>query len=138
MPLVRTQVHRLAGAWLARHGAVETAVSHAVAAAAWEEACRYVVDGLAVGQLLTEDPEGPLHVALAAIPQHVPGSDAPLVRSALSGRQAAGPLPEDLTEEEPSRSTLPDNWRRRCSHCGTEWPPGRPAKYSPSPRTASA
>ena len=99
MPLVRTQVHRLAGAWLARHGAVETAVSHAVAAAAWEEACRYVVDGLAVGQLLTEDPEGPLHVALAAIPQHVPGSDAPLVRSALSGRQAAGPLPEDLTEE---------------------------------------
>ena len=47
-------LRRQSAEWLAQHGQVHEAVRQAAAAQAWPDACRYVVDDLALGRLLLD------------------------------------------------------------------------------------
>ncbi|MGH3987241.1 MAG: LuxR C-terminal-related transcriptional regulator [Actinomycetes bacterium] len=77
-------LHRTAAGWLAGEGMVDDAVRHAVAADAWEEAAGYLVDDLAIGQLLVEGGSGRFNEMLAKLPPEAPGACASLVRAAYS------------------------------------------------------
>nr|KEP23684.1 hypothetical protein DA06_05840 [Georgenia sp. SUBG003] len=83
-PADGARLHLRAARWLADHGAVAAAVRQAATASLWEDACRYVIDDLAVGRLLAEGSGGALHQALAGLPADAPGENAALVRSALA------------------------------------------------------
>lgn len=77
------ELHRAAARWLAAHGQLSGAVAHAVAAGAWEEAATHVVEGQAVGTLLScrggEQPS-----LLAAMPEDRAGTAGAIVRAALA------------------------------------------------------
>ncbi len=75
-------LHRRASDWFARDGRAAEAVQHACAAQAWAAAAGYVVDGGAVGCLLTG--EGGWASWLADLPAELPGPEAALVRAALA------------------------------------------------------
>ena len=75
------RLHRKAASWMAEHGLLPEAVRQAAAGRAWEEAARYVVDDLAIGQLLVER-RGPLADALAKLPPDADGTSMSLVRAA--------------------------------------------------------
>ncbi|MGZ4590903.1 MAG: LuxR C-terminal-related transcriptional regulator [Actinomycetes bacterium] len=81
-PTKVAELHRAAAEWLAAEGLLGDAVRHAVAAGAWEDAARYVVEDLAIGQLLVEHPPGRLWDAMATLPGEVEGACASLVRAA--------------------------------------------------------
>jgi LuxR family maltose regulon positive regulatory protein len=83
-PARALELHRRAAGWMAENGLVPEAVRHAVAAEAWEDAARYVVDDLAIGQLMVEHPAGPLAETLARIPADAEGAALSLVRAALA------------------------------------------------------
>jgi len=100
-PADEARLHLRAARWLATHGAVVAAVRQAAAASSWDDACRYVVDCLAVGRLLAEGAGGGLHHALADLPPEARGREAALVRSAL-----AGPAPERVS----LAATADDGW----------------------------
>jgi LuxR family transcriptional regulator, maltose regulon positive regulatory protein len=103
-PADETQLHRLGAEWLAAHGAVEASVRHAVAAASWEDACRYVVESFAAGRLLAEGPAGALHQALADLPPEAPGQNAALVRAALTEPAPGAPRWRPTAEERENTS----------------------------------
>ena len=75
-------LQRATSAWKAGNGFLREAVEGAVARSAWSEACGYVVDRLAVGELLGRPP-GRLADAFARMPGTVPGAPAAVVRAAL-------------------------------------------------------
>jgi LuxR family maltose regulon positive regulatory protein len=76
--------HLAAGDWLAREGVLDEAVQHAAAAGDWERAARYVVDALAVGDLLTTGAGGGPGRILAGAPPELHGPAMALVRAALA------------------------------------------------------
>jgi LuxR family maltose regulon positive regulatory protein len=75
------ELHRAAAGWLADNGLVRDAVRHAVAAGAWEQAAAYVVDDLAVGQLLVEPAPGRLGDSFNRLPPEAAGVAAAIVRA---------------------------------------------------------
>src|SRR3954447_1639460 len=83
-PELLPELHRAAARWLAAHGQFEDAVRHALAGGAWEEASGYVVDGLAIVQLLVERQPCHLRDMLAHLPNDAVGVSCSLVRAALA------------------------------------------------------
>lgn len=77
------ELHRAAARWLAGHGQLSRAVAHAVAAGAWAEAATLVVEGLAVGTLVSRRTGDPA-TSLAGIPQGEGGAAGAIVRAALA------------------------------------------------------
>jgi LuxR family maltose regulon positive regulatory protein len=75
--------HR-AARWFADEGMLVPAVHHLVAARAWREAARLVVDRLAVGQLLLGDRTHPLVDALRGMPADLDDPAAHVVRATLA------------------------------------------------------
>ena len=75
-------LRRQSAEWLAEHGQVTEAVRQAAAAEAWPDACRYVVDDLAIGRLLLDGAGGVLAHAFADLPPDTPGAPAALLRAA--------------------------------------------------------
>ncbi|WP_205739617.1 LuxR C-terminal-related transcriptional regulator [Georgenia sp. SYP-B2076] len=76
-------LHRAAATWLAGHDMVEDAVRHDAAAGAWDDAAWHVIDNLALGQVLVQQPPV-LRDTLAALPADVEGVAPALVRAALA------------------------------------------------------
>ncbi|MEV0564807.1 LuxR C-terminal-related transcriptional regulator [Dactylosporangium sp. NPDC050588] len=58
----------VAARWSARHGDLAGAVEHAAAVGAWEDAARFVVDDLAVGEVIVDGPAGRLTGLLDGMP----------------------------------------------------------------------
>ena len=77
-------LRRRAAEWLAQHGQVNEAVRQAAAAGAWRDACRFVVDDLALGRVLLDGAGGVLAQAFADLPSDTPGAPAALLRAALA------------------------------------------------------
>jgi LuxR family maltose regulon positive regulatory protein len=78
------ELHRAAARWMAGHGQLEGAVRHSLAANEWEEAASYVVDDLAIVQLLVERAPGRLRDLLTNLPAGAVGLSTSLVRAALA------------------------------------------------------
>jgi LuxR family maltose regulon positive regulatory protein len=78
------ELHRAAAEWMAAQGMLEDAVRHAITANAWGDAARYVVDDLAIDQLLVERSPRRLHGLLSRIPSEPEGFEISLVRAALA------------------------------------------------------
>lgn len=78
------ELDRTASAWLADNGVLEEAVSRATSAGRWADAARYVVDGLAIGELLRPPAGSSLGATLAGLPGTVAGAPAALVRATLA------------------------------------------------------
>jgi LuxR family transcriptional regulator, maltose regulon positive regulatory protein len=76
-------LHRAAAAWMADAGLADQAVRHSAVAGDWEGAARYVVDDLAIGQLLLKGGDA-LSDVLARLPDDTDGAAASLVRAALA------------------------------------------------------
>jgi LuxR family transcriptional regulator, maltose regulon positive regulatory protein len=77
-------VHRRVAAWYLRQGLVDQAISHLAAASAWDELATLVTDGLRVGRLLLEGPEGALAHWARRVPRELDQRSACLVRAALA------------------------------------------------------
>ncbi|HEU5045440.1 MAG TPA: LuxR C-terminal-related transcriptional regulator [Nocardioidaceae bacterium] len=86
-----TELDRTASSWLARNGVLEEAVFRETSSGRWRAAAGYVVEDLAVGELLREPADPGLVTRLADLPDAVPGAPAALVRAALA--LAAGDPP---------------------------------------------
>ena len=83
-PTRRRRLHRKAGAWYARRGFLASAVSAAATVGAWADASAYVVDELAIGEvLLGHDASGLTH-ELRKMPATVRDPAAAVVRAALA------------------------------------------------------
>jgi LuxR family transcriptional regulator, maltose regulon positive regulatory protein len=78
------ELHRAAARWMAAHGQLEDAVRHSLAAGAWDEAATYVVDDLAIVQLLVERAPCRLRDMLTHLPADAVGLSTSLVRAALA------------------------------------------------------
>jgi LuxR family maltose regulon positive regulatory protein len=76
------QLRRRAARWLAEHDELVEAVRQAGAADAWEDSAQYVVDDLAIAQLVVEPPRSPLGAALGRMPDEAAGPCVSLVRAA--------------------------------------------------------
>jgi LuxR family maltose regulon positive regulatory protein len=83
-PELVPELHRKAAGWLAAHGQLEDAVRHALAAGAWEEAARYVIDDLAIVALLVERTPCRLRDMFAQLPVDAVGVCLSLIRGALA------------------------------------------------------
>jgi len=83
-PELVPELHRAAAQWMADHCRLEDAVRHAVAAGAWEQAASYVVDDLAIVQLLVERAPCRLRDMFARLPADAVGLCTSLVRAALA------------------------------------------------------
>ena len=79
-----SNLDRIASAWLAENGMLEEAVSRATTTGCWGDAAGYVVEDLAVGELLRRPAGGGLVTSLVGLPDAVPGAPAALVRAALA------------------------------------------------------
>ncbi|MDU0314156.1 LuxR C-terminal-related transcriptional regulator [Phycicoccus sp. M110.8] len=77
-------LHRWAAGWLAANGRYRTAMRHAVAARAWDDAARYLLDGPGVAALLVGPDRVGLRTLVAAVPADAPGSATALTRAALA------------------------------------------------------
>lgn len=84
LPGQTAELDRTASAWLAQNGLLDEAVSRAADAGRWADAAGYVVDGLALGELLQPPAASALGSSLAELPDTVAGAPAALVRSALA------------------------------------------------------
>jgi LuxR family maltose regulon positive regulatory protein len=111
-PVEAVELHRAAAEWLADNGLVREAVRQAVAAGAWEQAAAYVVDDLAVGQLLVEPAPGWFGDSLSKLPPDAAGVAAGIVRAAraVSGHDV------DVSEEETGRAA------QQLAAAGRHWP----------------
>jgi len=90
-PRLRTRLHRRAARWYSGQGRIAEAVRHAGEAEAWRAAAGFVVDDLAVAQLLTSGQTssdtgglGNLARSLRPMPERVPGPAAAVTRAALA------------------------------------------------------
>jgi LuxR family transcriptional regulator, maltose regulon positive regulatory protein len=77
------RLHRKAAQWYAAHDRVADAVQHTAKIGDWREAAGHVVDGLAVGRLLT-DPHGMMAETMHELPDRVADPAAAVVRAALA------------------------------------------------------
>jgi LuxR family transcriptional regulator, maltose regulon positive regulatory protein len=77
-------VHRRVARWYVRERVVDQAISHLAAATAWEELATVVVDGLRIGRLLLEGPDGTLAELARRVPRELGQRSACLVRAALA------------------------------------------------------
>ena len=80
-------LHDIAAQWSFRHGSVHEAVHHSVAAGRWDEAARYVVQGLLVGEVLNDRLD--TLTTLRDMPASVHTAPAAVVRTALALRHHA-------------------------------------------------
>jgi LuxR family transcriptional regulator, maltose regulon positive regulatory protein len=100
-PARRVRLHKKAADWFAREGLVGSAVGMATTVGAWSDASAYVVDGLAIGEvLLGRDPDGLDH-DLRKMPADVSDPAAAVVRAAL----ALADRDTDLCAEELERAS---------------------------------
>lgn len=83
-PRLRARLHRKAARWLADHGALRSAVALAATAGSWREASGYVVEGLAVGEVLLDHGPGSLAGMLRAVPGELADPAACVVRATLA------------------------------------------------------
>jgi LuxR family maltose regulon positive regulatory protein len=100
------RLHLVAADWLARAGQIAEAVQTAVDAELWAAAAGYVVEQLAIADLLTPDPTV-LSELLAPLPADIPGSAAALVRAALA---VSGGRYEQAALELRRAESLPGTW----------------------------
>lgn len=84
------RMNRKAAAWFARHGMVRPSVAHAATANAWRDAAQFLVDDLAIGQLLLENGSGDLTSSFDAMPDNVTDAAACIVRAALALARSQG------------------------------------------------
>jgi LuxR family maltose regulon positive regulatory protein len=78
------ELHRRAAAWYQREGLVERSIGHLAAVTAWDEVSTQIVDGLLVGRVLLEGPEGTLASVAAQVPDDLEQSSACVVRAAAA------------------------------------------------------
>ncbi|MFI6676204.1 LuxR C-terminal-related transcriptional regulator [Kribbella sp. NPDC050470] len=83
-PRLRRQLHKKAGDWYARQGLLESAVGVASAAEAWSDASAYVVEHLAIGEVLLGKDSGGLDRDLRKMPSDIEDPAAGVVRAALA------------------------------------------------------
>ena len=83
-PAKVVELRRDAAKWMFDQGLLAEAVRHAVATQAWEAAANYIVDDLAIGQLLVERGPGALTDLVVNLPDDAEGVAVSLVRSALA------------------------------------------------------
>ncbi|GAB3827742.1 LuxR family transcriptional regulator [Dactylosporangium cerinum] len=74
----------VAARWCAGHGELPGAVGHAAAVGAWDAAARFVVDGLAVAEVIMDGPTGLLTGLLAGMPATPATSEGVMVAAALA------------------------------------------------------
>ncbi len=85
-PETMALLQRRAAQWFAGEGMLAPAVHHYVSAGAWQEAARSVVEGLAVGRLLLDEPSEPLVRTLRRMPLDLDDPAALVVRATLALR----------------------------------------------------
>jgi LuxR family transcriptional regulator, maltose regulon positive regulatory protein len=78
------RLQRRAAEWFAREGLLTASVRHYAAISAWAEAAGAVVDGLAVGKLLLDSPDGALSRTFRPMPAEVQGPAASIVRATMA------------------------------------------------------
>lgn len=103
-------MHRKAAAWFARHGMIAPSVAHAATANAWDDAARFIVDELAVGQLLLERGSGELTSTFQAMPRDLTDASSCIVRAALALARGLGSECDselDRAQESISRGDTP-------------------------------
>jgi LuxR family maltose regulon positive regulatory protein len=83
-PQIALELHRAAARWMAENGLLADAVRHAAAGGAWADAARYLVEDLAIAQVLVELPPRSLGGAFAGLPDDVDGVAVGLVRGGLA------------------------------------------------------
>jgi LuxR family transcriptional regulator, maltose regulon positive regulatory protein len=81
-------LNRRVAAWYAREHLVDEAIGHLAAASAWDELATLVVDGLRVGLLLLQGPEGTLADLARRVSPEGGQRSACLVRAALALAEA--------------------------------------------------
>ncbi|WP_327003852.1 AAA family ATPase [Dactylosporangium sp. NBC_01737] len=74
----------VAARWCARHGDLAGAVGHAAEVGAWEDAARFVVDDLAIGEVIMDGPAGRITGLLAGMPATPATSEGVMVAAALA------------------------------------------------------
>lgn len=77
------RLHRVASQWLAAEGMLAEAVRHAVAAGCWDDAVRYIVDDLALPEVMY-GVDGVLREPILRLPDEVAGANPALVRAAVA------------------------------------------------------
>ena len=77
------RLHLAAARWLASAGAVGDAIRNAVAADEWETAACFLVDDLAIAEIICAA-RGSMGDLFAGMPEHAGGAAAAIVRSALA------------------------------------------------------
>ncbi len=83
-PTRRRRLHKKAADWFARQGFLDSAVGVASEVGAWREASAYVVDGLAIGEVLLGDGSSELGHDLRRMPPEIRDPAAGVVRAALA------------------------------------------------------
>jgi LuxR family maltose regulon positive regulatory protein len=83
-PELLPRLHQVAAGWLAEHGRVDEAVGHAAHAGAWSQAARHLVDGYAIGSLLSGDEAASLGAVFANLPNDVIDAPTCVVRAAIA------------------------------------------------------
>ena len=78
------ELHRRTARWLADHGDVTSALHHYVLAGDWQAAAGLLIDGLAVGRLLSGCGATARTDAFLGMPADAPGPEPALVRAALA------------------------------------------------------
>ena len=78
------RLHKKAADWFARQGFVGSAVGLATAVGAWSDASAYVVDGLAIGEVLLGNDTSELDHNLRKMPPDIGDPAAGVVRAALA------------------------------------------------------
>ncbi len=102
-PRLVVELHQVAAQWWFRNGSVHEAIHHSVEAGRWDDAARYVIDGLAVGEILN-DRVDTLAGPLEGIPSRIDTAPATVVRAALALRHGAPEVARQLLT--PMRSSL--------------------------------
>jgi LuxR family maltose regulon positive regulatory protein len=83
-PTRRRRLHKKAADWFARQGFLGSAVGLATAVEAWTDASAYVVDSLAIGQVLLGNATSELDHDLRKMPPDIGDPAAGVVRAALA------------------------------------------------------
>lgn len=83
-PETLEQLQRKAAEWFAREGLMTAAVTHFAAVGAWAEAAAWVVDEMAVGELLLAGGSSAMGRALRSIPTALDTQPAAIVRGTLA------------------------------------------------------
>ncbi len=103
-PDMLTDLHRVAAHWWAHCGNLHEATVHAAAAGLWTDAARYLVENLAIGQLVDPRLDTVVAPLFEAMPAETPGGPAAIVRAALALR--AGAVPQARTALVDGRTQL--------------------------------